>query len=230
MAVLSVPSYVIPGTYVENIRFLEKNEAIDNIELLFFSFNEEAKSLLREELAGIRHYAGRFSYSVHMPDPLNEEHRTLPEMLRPIADRFVVHAPAQHTGEFVERIGRWQADYGEVFHIENVAGREFEKVVGILAGAPVCCDTGHLLLEERMPAEFINHYEQRIGEIHLHGISNGKDHYPLNGDERWFIEIAPFLERFAGIMHLEIFDYKKVEPMIDLTGRFRSADNLQEQY
>ncbi len=228
MSTLSVPSYIIPGTYLENIRFIDRLDAIGNIELLFFSFDEETRFLLEQELAGIQVFEGRFSFSVHMPDSLNDSHRVLLDMLIPMAKRFVVHAPAADREGFEKRIELWKAHYGDVFFIENVACRDYSKTMMSLEDVSLCCDTGHLLLDGERPVDFLERFWNRIGEIHLHGVAGGKDHQPLKGDEGWFREIIPYLERFGGIIHMEIFNYEKLSPMIDLLAQIRQRTNLKE--
>ena len=52
--ILSVPSYVIPGTYAENLRFLVEKPEVDGVELLFYMYDEEIRSLMMEEIADIR--------------------------------------------------------------------------------------------------------------------------------------------------------------------------------
>ena len=152
MSTLSVPSYIIPGTYLENIRFIDRMDAIGNIELLFFSFDDETRSLLEREIAGIRDYEKRLTFSVHMPDSLEDCHRDLLDMLSPIAKRFVVHAPEADQESFESTLNKWTADYGDVFYIENVAGRDFFKTAMALEDFGLCCDTGHLLLDGEEPA------------------------------------------------------------------------------
>lgn len=221
MFTLSVPSYVIPGTYLENIRFIERLDTVGNIELLFFSFDDETRILLEQEMAGISSFAQRFSFSVHMPDVLNDSHRALLDLLRPIAERFIVHAPGAERAAFAERMARWTEDYGDVFCMENVQGRDFGEIATMLNVIPVCCDTGHLLLDGKSPADFAHRYENRVREIHLHTVVGGKDHHPLIGDEPWFGDFLPYLNRFGGTVHLEIFNYERLSPMIDLLAEIR---------
>jgi hypothetical protein len=228
MFTLSVPSYVIPGTYLENIRFIDRLDAIGNIELLFFSFDDETKVLLEQEIAGIGSFAERFSFSVHMPDALDDSHSVLLDMLKPIAQRFVVHAPSADRESFAERLTRWTADYGDVFCIENVAGRDYLEAAMMLENISICCDTGHLLLDGENPLDFIDRFGDRIEEIHLHTVAEGKDHHPLRGDEPWFGDILPYLNRFDGTVHMEIFNYEKLCPMIDLLVENRQQANNEE--
>ena len=67
---LSVPSYVIPGTYAENLRFLADKTAVDGVELLFYLYDEEVRTLMLAEIAEIRQFRSRFAYTVHMIDSM----------------------------------------------------------------------------------------------------------------------------------------------------------------
>ncbi len=220
MAIISVPSYVIPGTYLENIEFLRDKETVQAIELLFFSFEKESERLLAEELDGIAAARDRFRFSVHMPDLLEDRCETLIAMIRGIADRFIVHVPPIGIDEFGQRLHRWIDLFGNVFVMENVAGRAFEPATIRLPEIPLCLDTGHFLLDGARPADAFDRWMSRAAEVHLHGIAGGKDHVPLSGDEAWFIDCVPFLERYNGTIHIEIFDYKAIAPMLDIVGRF----------
>ncbi len=220
MAVISVPSYVIPGTYLENIDFLRDKEMVDAVELLFFSFDEETERLLLKELGGISAACDRFAFSVHMPDVLDDRCETLIEMLRDIVDRFVVHAPPDRIDRFAELLQRWIDRFGGIFAIENVAGRAFDPVVRSLPDVPLCLDTGHFLLDGQKPAEAFHRWIGRAAEVHLHGTAGGKDHAPLSGNEAWFRRCAPLLEQFNGTIHIELFDYHAIASMFDVVKRF----------
>jgi len=50
---LSVPSFVIPGTYLENVLFLEDFAEIRAVELLFYLYDPETRELLIREREGL---------------------------------------------------------------------------------------------------------------------------------------------------------------------------------
>ena len=58
--VLSIPSYVIPGTYVENLRFLADKPSVQGVELLFYFWDAETQGLLAREEDEIRSLSERF--------------------------------------------------------------------------------------------------------------------------------------------------------------------------
>jgi hypothetical protein len=76
-----VPSWIIPGTYLENIRFLEDKRAISGVELLFFLYDGETRQLFEREYAEIARYRSRFRFTAHLPEPLTVDHGEFVDML-----------------------------------------------------------------------------------------------------------------------------------------------------
>jgi hypothetical protein len=118
---LFVPSWVIPGTYLENLRFLEDKRDIDGVELLFFIYDEEIKAMLNREWAGICEYARRFTFTAHLPDTLKPEHEELIEKLLPLVKHFIVHpAPGDKAEEQAGFLADWMKRRGvSRFLLEN---------------------------------------------------------------------------------------------------------------
>ena len=110
---ISVPSWVIPGTYAENLGFLAEKREITGVELLFFIYDDETKQMLRDEWDVIESYAGRFTYTVHLPDRILPEHAELVERFLPHVRNFVVH-PYPAEGADAERrlLEAWRTAYG----------------------------------------------------------------------------------------------------------------------
>jgi len=175
------------------------------VELLFYFFDGETRELLERERDGLRARQGRFTYSVHLPDHLREEHRVLLELVRGLAGTCVLHPPPAGEEEFLELVRRWRREFGDVFLLENLVGRSFERLAAELQDIPLCLDTGHLLLNGARLGPFLGTYGPRIREIHLHGVREGADHRPPAPGEAWLAELAPFLRRFEGTVNLEIF-------------------------
>ncbi|TFG83917.1 MAG: AP endonuclease [Spirochaetales bacterium] len=225
---LSVPSYVIPGTYLENLQWLEANSAIRHVELLFFIFDEEASTLLSRELAGLREYSEAFRFTAHLPDRLVPGHERLVENLAGFVDAFVTHPPppVKDQSDFVSLINAWRRRYGvDRFLLENTRLSWFEPTdsafLDSTLGSPhVCADLGHLLLEGVDPVTWTGHYADRITEIHLHGLSEGRDHVSFNGSEEWFNRMEPFFRIFQGIAEIELFSWADLQPALLALGRF----------
>ncbi|MDR2516234.1 MAG: AP endonuclease [Spirochaetaceae bacterium] len=228
---VSVPSWVIPGTYAENLRFLAEKREITGVELLFFIYDDETKQMLRDEWDVIRSYTGRFTYTVHLPDRILPEHAELVERFLPYARNFVVHPyPAEEADAERRLLEAWQASYGNAdrrqedlgalspFIIENTYPGMQEALLSRLPGdTGLVMDTGHLLLIDHDPAGFFNLHKTRVKEIHLHTVdfkaaqkdNRLTDHRSLKPDDPWFIEFVSCLREFTGVVNLEVFSWEE---------------------
>lgn len=216
MGRLSVPSYIIPGTYLENIRFIDQLPEVRNIELLFFIFDLEVVKLFREEKEGIERYRDRFSFTVHMPDILSDEHQKFIDITRDIAKHYVIHPPESDYNEFARLVQSWISRYGDIFVLENLARRNFEFALGMVDGLSICCDSGHLLLQGNSPGAFLETWGDRVREIHLHGIHDGMDHCSFKPEDPWFLDMIPLLREYHHTLNVEVFDYKTMREIVDI--------------
>jgi len=207
---LGVPSYIFPGTYLENIRFVTTMPEVQVVELLFFMWDEEADRILRCEEEQIRRYGGLLDYTVHMPDVLRPEHARIVDMTRDFVKGYVIHSPPDNVAEFARLVNDWRCRYGDIFLLENLIGRDFEAPFARLPGVPICFDVGHCVVRGGDPADFIGRHGDAIREIHLHSVEDGTDHRPLTGDEAWFAGMIPFLRTFDGVVNMEQFDIEHV--------------------
>jgi len=221
-----VPSWVIPGTYAENLRFLRDKVAIDGVELLFFIYDAEVRRQLDAEFDLISAFSARFAYSVHLPDPLLAAHESLVARLAPLAQTFIVHpAETDACAAQAALLASWQRRYGgqtPLFLIENTQPGRLEAYLAQQPDAALCLDTGHLLLEGTAPAEYCRTHADRIAEIHLHGLDpdaarlDGRlvDHRPIRPDAPWFVDLVPYLRRFAGRVNIEVFSWAEVQTTV----------------
>ncbi|WP_223292736.1 cobamide remodeling phosphodiesterase CbiR [Breznakiella homolactica] len=232
--VLSVPSWVIPGTYGENLRFLADKAAVGNVELLFFICDAGVRDLLEEEFSIISGFKRRFSFTAHLPDEILPEHEDLIIRLRPLVRHFIVHPPKdpRRNRKTAELLVKWEERYRAaedpgpgLFLIENTTLPRFESLMAELPEtAGICMDTGHLLLESADPSAFFDAHRHRIGEIHLHGTDHaaarldGKlpDHRALRRDTPWLEGFLPKIRDFSGITNIEVFSWKEAEESIAL--------------
>lgn len=212
--ILSCPSFIIPGTYLENLEHVRDTGLADSVELLFFLFDEDTDKLLSREIEGIRELSTDLGITVHLPDDLKPEHENIIEKTSDFTRQYVVHPPPEDEDMFVETVSSWRHRHGDRFLLENLIGRDFEGLLkefdsaadGEKTGAmPVCCDTGHLLVRGESPADFLVRYEGRVREVHLHGLDEGWDHNPFSSHEPWFLELAPLLAHFEGVVNIEVF-------------------------
>ena len=212
---LSVPSYVIPGTYAQNVRFLDAVPEVRGVELLFYLFDDGTRDLFARERPAIEPYRGRFSFSAHLPDPLLPEHEEVRRLTDGLVSHYIVHPPEGEEGAFIRIVDGWRRRYGEIFLLENLIGRDFPALARHRPALPVCLDTGHLLLSGGSIGRFLEEYGERIGEIHLHGVQDGHDHRGFGPGEAWFAELVPFLRAFRGTLELEVFSMGEVRAILE---------------
>jgi len=91
--ILTVPSWLVPGTWLENLERASRIGWVEGVELLFFSYDAEARSALAVELPGIARIAKALSLSVHLPDPLTAEAEELVSLTADFAAAYIVHPP-----------------------------------------------------------------------------------------------------------------------------------------
>ena len=212
---ITVPSYIIRGTYAENVTFISTLPAVQGVELLFFLFDDDTKKLYEKEKEQIESYRGRLDFSVHMPDDLKIQDEDLIRCTESLSSRYILHPPTEREVEFIRLVNSFRENYGEIFFLENVIGRSFGSLLPQLGNIGICCDTGHILLEGGKPVEFLEHWGGRVGEIHLHGVEDGWDHRGFGPGETWFEELLPFLSTYNGVLHLEVFNNPDVQSILD---------------
>jgi hypothetical protein len=213
----TVPSWVIPGTYLENLRFLADKPEIAGVELLFFLYDREIRDQFESERRGIEEFRDRFSFTAHLPDRILPEHRELVSGLSLLVRHFIVHpGPAEGAKAQAELLRSWKGTGS--FLIENTLPGRLPALLPYLdEDMGLCMDTGHLLLEGQNPADFLRRWGDRIGEIHLHGLDRERaardgrlpDHRPLRAGDPWLGELAPLLGEFAGTVNLEVFSWEE---------------------
>ncbi|OHD25131.1 MAG: hypothetical protein A2Y38_05215 [Spirochaetes bacterium GWB1_59_5] len=212
---LSVPSYVLPGTYVENLRFLDEKTSQRDVELLFFIFDEEARALMRAELREIASYSPRFGFTVHMPDTVEAAHEEILEATAGFSTNFIIHPPRTESElpGFVALLDEWRGRYGENrFLLENTRLAAFHAAELALLeskyGPPrLCADIGHLRMEGVEPSAWVTARASRIAEMHVHGFDGARDHVPFQAGEAWLDAMAPFARGFSGIIEIELFSW-----------------------
>ncbi|MDR1301183.1 MAG: AP endonuclease [Treponema sp.] len=220
---LTVPSWVIPGTYLENLTFLCRQPAIEGVELLFFLYDSEIQALLQQEWEGIWKLRSRFRFTAHLPEPLLGVHEELVEQILPLVQHCIFHPGLPEDAPVLAGlIASWRSRFAwgkDSFLVENTRSHRFEALLEYLPDETgICMDTGHLLMEGTTPGAFYRRFGERIREIHLHGLdpegarSDGRlpDHRPLHPEEPWFQELVPILAEFTGTVNLEVFSWEEV--------------------
>lgn len=217
---LSVPSYVMPGTYLENLRFLEERTDCRAVELLFFMYDGDTSALLAAERSGLEDYSRRFAFTVHMPDEIAPAHEEILEATAGYARAYVIHPPrrAEALPAFVDLFDAWRERYGtDRMLLENTRLEPFEAAETALRDSPLgppalCADLGHLRMEGVEPAAWVAARAERIRELHVHGYDGSSDHVPFRPGEPWLAAMAPFARGFDGAIEVELFSWADQEP------------------
>jgi len=228
--ILSVPSWVIPGTYAENLRFLETKNAIQGVELLFFLYNDELKTLFDSEWDEICSYAKRFIFTAHLPELLLPAHSDLIARLAPIVRHLIIHPQSENISAQVALLSEWTKLYNVKFLAENTNPGLLETMLPYLdlnSKEGICMDTGHLLLNGKKPASFMSEYCMSLGEVHLHSVDpeqaaiDGrlKDHRRLRSGEPWLLELLPLFKDYNGVINLEVFSWEEAEASIKVLSK-----------
>lgn len=204
---LAAPSYLIPGTWLENARALEGESWIEGLELLFFSYDDDARRILSREREGLAALSSRYRYSVHLPDPLDAADEGLIEHTRSFCSLYVAHPPRHGAApdSWAALVSSWTRRYGATIAVEHVEGRDFDAACRSLPDAPVCADSGSIAREGVDPHAWCLAREDRIAELHIHGSMGAKDHLPLSGSEPWLSPLAALSERRSWRVVLETF-------------------------
>ncbi|MGQ9856071.1 MAG: cobamide remodeling phosphodiesterase CbiR [Fervidobacterium sp.] len=196
-------SWVIPGTYYENARILA--HLVDFVELLVYTWDYETKELLEKEAKHLAKLTEKYGlkYTVHLPTDNVENMISAYNFLRKSELEilnYVVH-PIDGISEFIKLANKDVS-------VENLK----EK---ILPYEKMTFDVGHHLLGERFPMELID----KINEIHMMGVHNGKDHEKL--DKNTLEDVINFLgRRRISEITLICFEIFNLDDLIDSIALF----------
>jgi sugar phosphate isomerase/epimerase len=234
---LACPSFVYPADYDVNVDRLGPH--VDDIELLFFEGRPEShpSAALIDRLVrlGRRHDVG---FNVHLPTdlPLWDDDtqaakaaaltiKTMTRILAPLAPCFYVLHLERPTHTLAVSIGQraWQAsatrglemliDEGcpvPDFRVENQTV-PLDWIAPLLEAfdLDLCLDIGHLQLAGGDLAPTLSRWQERIRALHIHGVSDGRDHRALSClPTRDQEALAAFLKSFDGSVSVEVFDYE----------------------
>jgi sugar phosphate isomerase/epimerase len=224
---LATPSYLAPGTWLENLRLAAGIAWIRGVELLFFAYDEDARRTMALEAPAIAALAGRFEYSIHLPDPLGDADEELVELAAPFARLFVAHPPASgdasDAARWAKLLGSWRERYGERFALEYTGRSPFAAAERELPALPLCPDAGKLVLDGEDPARWMAARAGRVVELHAHAARGGKDHLPLSGEEPWLPEVLGLAEAGDWRVVLEVFSLEAAEASARAVERARGS-------
>lgn len=182
----AAPSWLIPGTILENARFLAQHGPfVKEIALCLF----ESHSINFQELQDIAReiLSLNFSFHAHLPTDLNWDDETAVQALvlgiiRHLSGaalsgvRAVLHPPGLHQADALgklERMARAWLDAGfDPGHLllENYEGVRLEHFEPLMRefGLSVCFDTGHCLAFQQEYLLERPGIMSRVGLLHLH--------------------------------------------------------------
>jgi len=226
---LCVPSWQLSGSWLYNAEKLVDLAWIDGIELLFFSFDDETRKLFAAERKALAGLAERFSFSLHLPDPLMPADRELVEMTKSFVDDYVFHPYGFGDSSWENRDGpAWgalvremRAAYGrERFVMEYTGEKAFEKSLELLPDLSLCADTGCLIRNGHQPLAWIRNHAGSLREIHLHAARGNKDHFALGPDDAWLPDLAKAAGESDWRIVLETFSLEESRASYDELRRW----------
>ncbi len=193
---LCLPSWQLPGSWLQNCLALRQHSWVQGIELLFFTWDAEVKAEFSADLEGIKRLARPFSFSLHLPEVLTSQTEELLSLTDSFVQLYVYHPWEEGKGdgsleEWARLVDSFRDDYGkERFAMEYTGEIPFKRAMERLPDSPICADTGCLLRNLLHPAAWIRERAESVREIHLHSARAGKDHLALSSEDAWLPELA----------------------------------------
>ena len=220
---IAAPSWQVPGTWLENLDALADIDWIGGVELLFFSYDRDARRDFEAERERIADYAGRYSFSLHLPDPLGPEALDLVAATESFVGLYVFHPhpAAGEAGEWARAAKTLCDSYGtRRFALEYAGAAAFARGLELLPGARICADTGRLALDGASPAAWIKDRATSIAEVHLHAARGGRDHFPVGADDAWLPEVAAEAGKRNWRVVLETFSLERTRASYECLERW----------
>jgi sugar phosphate isomerase/epimerase len=85
----------------------------------------------------------------------------------------------------------------------------------------VCMDAGHISLYNHDYGRFIEVFQQKIRQVHLHGVSGGRDHQALTGLDAVSAGLFNnFLKDYTGSVIIEVYNLKDLVKSGEFIDRF----------
>ncbi|MCE1194920.1 hypothetical protein LWX53_00260 [bacterium] len=235
---IAAPSWQVPGTWLENLDALADIDWVRGVELLFFSYDREARRDFAAERDRIAACVDRFSFSLHLPDPLSPEALDLVAETEAFVGLYVFHPYSAEAGagdagsgaiggieEWARTVEKLCDLYGEArFAMEYTGASAFARGLERLSRArrapAICADTGRLALDGADPAAWIQNRATSIAELHLHAARGGKDHFPLGAEDLWLPAVAAEAAARNWRVVLETFSLERTRASYDCLERW----------
>ncbi|MBU4497376.1 MAG: sugar phosphate isomerase/epimerase [Verrucomicrobia bacterium] len=236
---MGVPSYVYPADILPNVEALAP--FVDNIEISLFQSEQLSALPAPVTVERLRQLAldHELIYTIHFPmdrklgSPQSDEREShqqqilkimaLTRPLDPLA--YVLHLEGIEPDAHPATVKIWQDTVSEmlpaiVAQAKHPAQICIENLLYPFAwcdvflerfGLGACLDTGHLTRSGGDVHRHFRQYADRIQEIHLHGVKDGRDHLPLTVlPEAWLDRFLNSIDNFTGVLTLELFEFAAV--------------------
>ena len=202
-------SWVAPGTFADNLRYLSND--VSDMEIVLFDTPEHSNMPSKEEIRLLRELCGELDMSctVHFPAEICVSCSTLErqeredlclrtvELFAPL-DPFawILHVVGEKRGNFPSaEMGIWLEK--SIKSAEKIAGAvddrrkicietldydpRYVKHLADFAGTSICLDVGHLIKCDRPVLETTGNLADDVRVLHIHGVmSDGTDHRDLS--------------------------------------------------
>jgi len=236
---LSVPSFIYPAGYADNVRMLAF--FVDEIELLLLESGDDclpSESEI-EELASLGS-ANDLTYNIHLPTDLDLSApsktdrrwalarfcKTI-ERARPLVPTtYTLHLPYHETDHEKPTIDRWAMRNAEsltdLLTMSRLSPRQisietldyppdwFESLVKQFDLA-VCIDMGHVLRFGYDLEKTWEIYSNRTTMVHLHGVRGGRDHLGLDQMAKMDRQtVRNCLDSYMGSLSVEVFSFDRL--------------------
>ncbi len=237
---IGTTSFIYPDDYVPNVKmlgpYLENIEL-----LLFESNKTDAlpSKQVIGELAGLAKIFN-LTYNVHLPTDISissrdpEQQSIAVETISRVGERvaplspttLTLHVPYNETSHDEDDVKSWQdrvikniakiLDNGTPGHLISIENLDypFEILVPIISelDLSICFDCGHLILHGDDIEKFFDTYSGKTAIIHLYGVAENHFHGALDQlPEKLIIPTTRLLEKFNGIVSLEVFSYAHLD-------------------
>lgn len=234
-----------------NVRFLkDRVDMVQLLYFGKDHLDEVMSPRIISELEKIRKESG-LSYTVHLPvdlDLLNSSRelvqrsvyvieRIVSETERLSVDGFVLHVDSLDGGkpgvdlsedsyllfrEALTLINKRLGEHSKGLFIENT-NYDLLYFKDIINDSPfgVCMDVGHLFCQGRGISDYFSAFRSRIGQIHIHGVRDGKDHKSLAALDRTI-----FKNIMQSIMGISVPFIVEVYNFDDLASSLKVLDEI----
>ncbi len=244
---LCCPSFIYPTGYVENAWKL--GAYVDEIELLLLE-SDPGNLPTKDEIQELRLIGTDldFSYNIHLPTDISPGSESAGERVRCVdaltraIDRAAPLSPTSYTLHLpYTGLPNKAVDPAWLDRIENSAQKllaasglpaetialetldyplEFLDRILDRLGFAVCLDTGHLMIDSVDCRPVFKKYKDRIIIMHIHGVSQTRDHLGLNNlTAGQAASLYSILSEFRGAVSLEVFSLHALSASLDYLSK-----------